>query len=67
MLIVVFLDPDTFNIGTAHVQLYEVTASITAPDPNPEPTTIEILGIGIAGLAGVGARCKWKKKAVDKS
>ncbi len=66
MLIVVFLDPDTFNIGTAHVQLYEVTASIAAPDPIPEPTTIALLGIGIAGLAEIGAKRKWKKKALPR-
>ena len=34
-------------------------------DPIPEPTTIAILGIGLAGLAGGAARRKWKKKAVD--
>ncbi len=32
--------------------------------PVPEPTTIALLGIGLAGMAGVGARRKWKKKAV---
>ncbi len=33
----------------------------------PEPTTIALLGIGLAGLAGGAARRKWKKKAVTKS
>ncbi len=35
--------------------------------PVPEPGTIALLGIGLAGLAGVGARRRLKKNAVDKS
>ncbi len=41
-----------------------IHGSLDIPVSTPEPGTIVLLGIGFAGLAGVGARHKWKKKAV---
>jgi len=35
--------------------------------PVPEPTTVALLGIGIAGIAGAEVRRRRKKKAVDES
>ena len=45
----------------------QATEPVGAPIPNPEPATVMLMGIGIAGILGAGARKRFKKKAVDNS
>ena len=44
-----------------------VVWALSETEPVPEPATIVLLSIGLAGLVGGAARRKWKKKAVDNS
>lgn len=51
----VIFDPVKQLVGTT----YEVSGKLS---PVPEPGTIALLGIGLAGLVGVGVRRRMKKK-----
>ena len=48
--------------GTEHIVNPESTEHIATPVATPEPGTIALLGIGLAGLVGVGVRRRMKKK-----
>ncbi len=58
--------PGTTQSGGGIV-LTEISYDQAAVQPIPEPTTVALLGFGLAGLAGAEVRRRRKKKAVDKS
>ncbi len=58
------------KIGTVNWDGVYVSATFSGEVPStpvPEPVTIALLGIGLAGLAGAEIRRRRKKRAVDKS
>lgn len=52
---------DDIRIYNRALSSGEITELYNEPNPVPEPTTIALLGIGLAGLAGIAMRRKYKR------